>query len=154
MRIPSPSNLPHAEFNSITKVSQDFTTSVVIHCTGGSWRLKFTIPAPEGAFLPVCSLTSYTVWEDANTSSLTNAYKLLSSLHGATEQRPMEVYTQTTPLSYLQLWDRTWDKSALHCPPLVQSQCSDDNDQKMHPTFQVQHSREWFWLSCSKQGTD
>lgn len=126
-----------------------------IHRTHGSWRTKIHHPSPRRhCCSPVSSLASYTVWEDANTSTLTNGYKLLPSLHGATKQRPMEVYTQTTLLSYLQPWDPAWDKSAFHCPPLVQSQCSDDDDQKMHPTLQEQHSGEWFWLSCSKQGTD
>lgn len=157
MWTPSPSLLLpswlHAEFNSIVRVIQDHNLQWGSTALMALKRIKLIVLAPEGIFLPQPpALLPTQLWEDANATTLTCNWlraaffiawsyrsKNRGSLHpGNTPEQPTAA----------------WDRSAFHRPPLVELQHSDDDDQKMHPTFQVQHSREWFWLSCSKQDTD
>jgi len=80
--------------------------------------------------------------------SLAVGDKLLSSLHGATEQRTVAAYAQITLLSYLQLRGPARDKSAFHRPPLVQLQHSDDNDQKCIPLSKRSTAESGFGLAA------
>lgn len=107
MWTPSPSLLLpswlHAEFNSIVRVIQDHNLQWGSTALMALKRIKLIVLAPEGIFLPQPRFLHSCERMLTLPHSLAIGYELLSSLHGATDQRTVEVYTQVTLLSNLQL---------------------------------------------------